>query len=38
MEPQITLEPLDMDAYQQKKCTWSLHGSKEKDPHIHTSL
>jgi hypothetical protein len=33
----ITIEPLDIEAYQLKKCTWSINGdNKDKDPHIHT--
>lgn len=36
MEPKITLEPLDMEAYQKKKCTWTIEGNKENDPHRHT--
>ena len=33
-KPQI--EPLDMEAYQQKKCTWTSDGkNKSLDPHNH---
>ncbi len=32
-----TVEPLDIEKYQMKKCTWTLDGAnKDKDPHIHT--
>lgn len=41
MEQSLTkqvMERLDMDAYQQKKCTWALRKEESKqDPHIHTN-
>ncbi len=31
------VEPLDMEAYQTKTCTWSLNRDpNDKGPHIHT--
>jgi len=37
METQI--EPLDIAAYQEKKCKWSLDGKfNNEDPHRHTKL
>ena len=34
---QVEIEPLDIEAYQQKKCTWTIDGkNKDKDPHRHT--
>lgn len=34
---QVEIEALDIEAYQQKKCTWSIDGkNKDKDPHRHT--
>ncbi len=33
------VEQLDMIAYQEKKCTWSLDGkNKDVDPHLHTTV
>lgn len=29
---------LDMEEYQKKYCKWSLNGTTEKDPHIHTTV
>jgi hypothetical protein len=35
-EIKAKIEPLDMNAYQQKKCKWSLSGEhKAEDPHFH---
>jgi hypothetical protein len=34
---QVEIEPLNIEAYQQKKCTWTVDGkNKDQDPHIHT--
>jgi hypothetical protein len=30
------IEPLDIIAYQQKKCSWSLNADKDSDPHYHS--
>ncbi len=43
MEPckqtKTQIEPLDMEAYQNKKCKWSLDGkNKADDPHFHAQL
>lgn len=35
----VIMEKLDMEAYQKKRCTWSLKKEESKqDPHIHTKM
>ena len=34
---QKKIEPLDMNAYQEKKCKWSLNGDVTNDPHLHVA-